>query len=549
MKKLAPVIAAISVLGSSAAEKPLVRAGLISDTHVTPNPRSVEKLRAALKLFKSKNVDVVINLGDVADKYHPEAYKHYRNTVKEVYPQGIREFTVYAGHDQNSGVKEIPSPISWDMVKKALEIQHEPLDLKVINGIPFVIFPERLNSLEIYEKHLAEAVRKFPDKPIFVLDHRPAYKTVFNSLVWAQPGKEKILEKFPQVILINGHVHNEIRNELCIWQGRFTNVDAGCISSWGGDLEGTIPFGKATAGVLIMEVYPDKVIFERMDCLTKEIVGEPWQFPLPHNPDNPPLAFEKRKKVSVAPEFPAGSKILIRRDSKAFNELRLYFTPALPQKNVFKYEIFILDKVSGKILNRQEIFGDFYHEKPVKSVKHYMSSGYFESGREYIIKIVPFNFFGKRGKPIQTGFKAADKAAWTTLFECKNPMEALKFREGLADGRELEIKDGFYDHNVEDARLIFPDHVWEGKAGSRFRFTIDMHTIQSGEEKWTLVLRNPSPVVNARARLYTQSGDLGVRRYVIDFVKKEEAYKYYLLIREGDPGKLRFDYVKIERLD
>ena len=208
-----------------------------------------------------------------------------------------------------------------------------------------------------------------------------------------------------------------------------------------------------------------------------------------------------------------------------------------------------MDKASGKILNRQEIFGDFYHEKPVKSVKHSMSSGYFESGREYIIKIVPFNFFGKRGKPIRTGFKAADKAAWTTLFECKNPMEALKFREGLADGRELEIKDGFYDHNVEDARLIFPDNVWEGKAGSRFRFTIDMHTIQPGEEKWTLVLRNPEPVVNARARLYTQSGDLGVRRYVIDFIKRDEAYKYYLLIREGDPGKVRFEYVKIEKRD
>ena len=118
MKNIALVLVIMIGITLSAAEKPLVRAGLISDTHVTPNPRSVEKLRAALKLFKSKNVDVVINLGDVADKYHPEAYKHYRNTVKEVYPQGIREFTVYAGHDQNSGVKEIPSPISWDMVKK-----------------------------------------------------------------------------------------------------------------------------------------------------------------------------------------------------------------------------------------------------------------------------------------------------------------------------------------------------------------------------------------------------------------------------------------------
>ena len=95
----------------NAAEKPLLRAGIITDTHVTPNPKSVDKLRAALTLFKEQNVDVVINLGDVADKFHPEAYKHYRNTVKEVYPEGVKAVFAYANHDLNPGLPGLPKPL------------------------------------------------------------------------------------------------------------------------------------------------------------------------------------------------------------------------------------------------------------------------------------------------------------------------------------------------------------------------------------------------------------------------------------------------------
>ena len=128
-------------------------------------------------------------------------------------------------------------------------------------------------------------------------------------------------------------------------------------------------------------------------------------------------------------------------------------------------------------------------------------------------------------------------------------MKTLKFKTGLADGEELEVKNGFYLHNVEEARLIFPDNVWEGKRGTRFRFTIDMYTRQGDLEKWTLVLRNPVPMVNAKPRLYTQNGDIGVRRYVIEFTKAAAAYNYYFLVREGDIGEIRFDYVNIEKPD
>ncbi len=549
MKKILTLTVSLFVIMLTANEKPLLRAGVTTDTHVTPNPKSVTKLRAALNLFKQHKVDVVINLGDVADKHHPEAYRHYRNTVKEIYPQGIKEIFAYANHDVNPGLPGLPRPIPYSMVKKALEITHEPIAEIVLNGVVFVTFPETMDSLETYEKHLTAAAQKHPGKPLFVLSHRPPYNTTYNSLVWAQPGKEKIFEKFPQIIHLCGHVHNDVHNELCIWQGSYTAVDTGCISGWGGEVEGTIPPGKSASAVLIMEVYQDKVLFHRLNCLTGKVIAEPWCVPLPHDPKNAPYRFETRKKASVAPEFPEKSRIRAFFDPEKFEHVNLRFTAASPQKDVFKYEIFVKDKVSGKIINRQEIFGDFYRDEPVKTTGHIISSGYFEDGREYILEVVPFNFFGKRGKPLQTTFTAPEKVKWTTVFECKDPMKTLEFKTGLADGEKLDIKDGFYIHNVEEARLIFPDKVWEGKRGTRFRFTIDMYTRQGDLEKWTLVLRNPQPMVNAKARLYTQNGDIGVRRYVIEFTKAAADYNYYFLVREGDTGEIRFDYVKIERLD
>lgn len=533
----------------TANEKPLLRAGLTTDTHVTPNPKSVDRLRAALKLFKQHNVDVVLNLGDVADKHHPEAYRHYRNAVKEVYPQGIKEIFAYANHDVNPGMPGLPRPIPYSMVKKALEITHEPVDEIVLNGVVFVTFPETMDSFATYEKHLTAVAKKHPGKPLFVLSHRPPYNTTFNSLVWARPGKEKVFEKFPQMIHLCGHVHNDVHNELCIWQGAYTAVDTGCISGWSGELEGTIPSGKSASAVLIMEVYKDKVLFHRLNCLTGKVIAEPWCVPLPHDPVNPPYLFENRKKNSVAPEFPEKARIRAIYDPEKFEQVNLRFSTASPQKDVFKYEIFIKDKISGNIINRQEIFGDFYRDEPVKNSGHIISAGYFEDGKEYILEVVPFNFFGRRGKPLQSTFKAPAKLKWKKVFECKDPMKTLKFKTGLADGEELEVKNGFYLHNVEEARLIFPDNVWEGKRGTRFRFTIDMYTRQGDLEKWTLVLRNPVPMVNAKPRLYTQNGDIGVRRYVIEFTKAAAAYNYYFLVREGDIGEIRFDYVKIEKLD
>jgi hypothetical protein len=63
-----------------------------------------------------------------------------------------------------------------------------------------------------------------------------------------------------------------------------------------------------------------------------------------------------------------------------------------------------------------------------------------------------------------------------------------------------------------------------------------------------MVLRNPNPLKNANNRIMTPSGDSGSLRYIIDFSKVSASYFYYLLVREGGTGKIRFDYVRIERI-
>ena len=74
-----------------------------------------------------------------------------------------------------------------------------------------------------------------------------------------------------------------------------------------------------------------------------------------------------------------------------------------------------------------------------------------------------------------------------------------------------------------------------------------METEQGDGPAWTILLRNPKPSRNANARIYTPSGVSGNSRYVITFRKTVAKYRYNLLVREGGKGRIRFNYVKIER--
>ena len=372
-------------------------------------------------------------------------------------------------------------------------------------------------------------------------------------MTWGNPERRKILDKYPQVVHISGHVHGTLTNELNIWQGNFTSVNAGCLFTWAGALTGNTPVSMLSDMAMIMEIYPEKLVFRRFFSMSKEEyqADTPWTVPLPFDRKTAPYNIESRKAKTVAPEFPDNTKIDVKIADKG---VKISFPQALHKDGVFNYKVILSVKNKDKWVQfaRKDIMGNFMHggSKRNRKASLDLSCGYFDTGKSYKVEVVPVHFFGSEGKAVSAEFDFNFKPVSTVVYETSNPMKDCPYFSGIEGGEQMKLdKDGFYINDSFNTRLIFPDKVWEGKKGTKFRFTVDLYMKQSDLRGWTMVLRNPVPLVNANARIQTPPGDNGVSRYVIEFAKQGDAYKYYLLIREGENGKIRFDRIKIERLD
>lgn len=542
----------LSALSLTAAE-PVMRVGIISDTHVTPEKSSCNILKEALKLFKQHKVDIVVNAGDIADHYYEKGYRHYRNTVNEVFDGAAKkpqEIFVYANHDwidrKNEPVMEVFSD-----VKKHLGASNEPNDFLRFKGYTIVIINQFINK-EKYIEMLDQAVKENKDKPTIVFDHVPPFNTVYNSRTWGNPMRREILDNYPSVVHISGHVHGSIANELNIWQNAFTAVNAGSLSPWAGELVGSSPAEKKSDAAIIMEVFADKLVFRRFFANTKEEykAKDPWIVPLPFDRETAPYRMENRLKKSKAPEF--RSNAIVRHFTRK-SGIRIAF----PNINdTFVYKIELSRKENGKWVKyaRRDIMSEFMIpvSQRAKWMRPEFNYGFFEKNSDYRVEITPVNFFSQQGKTLSYEFTTGNIPENKVVFESRDPMKECAFLRGLHFSKEIvsfeKDTDGFYIHDEHNGRLVFPENVWEGEKNSRFRIIAEMHTIQSDVKQWTIVMRDKVFNENGNSRLYTPSGDSGIQRVVIDFRKRHRDYNFYMLIREGLKGKIKFNYIRIEKL-
>ena len=544
------VLAAVFSTVVLCASEPIMRVGLLTDTHVKKNVESCKLIESAYAFFRKQNVDMVINAGDIADVYDVRAYRNYRETVIKAYKGAEKrpiEIFAYANHDRIGREKESVWEVFKD-VKRELGIPNEPYDVIKHKGYTFVVVPQFVDFGR-YEMMLEAAAKENPGKPFFVIDHIPPRATVFRT----NPVKEKrrlLLEKYPNAVVFCGHIHNTLRNERCIWQGEFTAVSLGSQHNWHIGPVGSVPQRFKSDMFAVLEIFKDKLVIRRYLPNHKEFrADKPWTIPLPFDPATAPYTFEKRAAESTAPEFPAGAGIKL---AAAPGWMRIAFPKSTHPDGVLKYvvELFHENNGSWQRLSRQDVNGDFMFDEQERKaeITHNINAGYFETGKKYRVTVAPVHIFGKQGRSIATEFSAPEFAKHTVVYECKEPMKELAFKSGLAGGKVFKLdKDGFYIHDEYNGRLIFPENVWQGKKKTRFRFTVDMH-LKQGIDAWSVVLRNPKPQSNANARIATESGDHGVQRFIIEFEKDKPNFNYYLLIREGGAGKIRFDYVKIERI-
>ncbi len=544
---------AFVALRARGGEMPLWKAGIVTDTHVARTRASCELVKKACDLFAEKGIDIFINCGDIADHYYPEAYPILKEITDGAFPAKKPEkIWIYANHDHIDRQNE-PWRVVMADVKRLLGATNDFFDVMDFKDYPLVSLPQwyTYNAPDYahVEKMLTDVCKKYPTGPVFVFDHVPPLDTTDNSVTWGDAKRRELYSKFPRVVDICGHAHGSLRSELNIWQGAFTAVNMGCLQVWGGHSVGAAPQSKRNYGAVVMEVYPDRLVFRRFDVRTKAeySAAEPWTVSLPFDPATAPYRRERTTATEPVPAFPAGATLALAPDAP-FSALTLAFPRAEGAHGTYIYKVEVTS-AEGTSLARCDLFGQFYLPEDAREprLERRLSAGYFEPGRSYRVRVTPCNCFGKGGRPIEATFAAPSARPGTTLFASTDPMSDCGFWTGLSGGKQVKATDGWYVIGGGNYRLVFPDGVW-GKEKGKFRFTVDLEMEQDGPRTWTLVLRHPEPLTNANARIATPIGASGLSRYVIEFARRDPAHNYYLLVREGGPGRIRFKSVRIERV-
>ena len=528
---------------------PLFKAGLMTDTHINDKPQSCRRLKAALKLFAAEKVHMTVHLGDISNVHNPGSYKLYRKIINEVFPaEKPEEIFLSAYHDWT---KPAEAESSFVSMKEALEVPHEMLDKKVLMGYTFLIIPQNIEMAKL-EEVIAEAVAADPAKPVFVMDHIPPYGIFHNGKLWGDNSRLEVLKKFPSAIHISGHIHASLFDESNIWQGEFTAVNAGCLATWGGDFACSPPRSKKSYEVIIMELYPEKVIFRRLSVTNgKEYAPEsPWCVPLPFDAATAPYNAERRKAASVAPAFSPRAKIKLSTEGKKFEALKLRFPEAAPE--VFKYKILVSQKNSDGTFEQcavMETPGNFYKAASYRKspVEFVIPAHCFEKGKNYTLTVVPVNFYEKEGSPISILWKAPAPATSQLIFESADPMKELPFLAENEGVTKVKEENGFYIPDTYSARLELPGNVLDSyPPETKVRMVATLHTIQASDDRLPafMTVANPSPLANLSGRVFTAAGDVRCR-YVAEFPVKA-GMRYTLLLRSCAGSKIRFEHIKLE---
>ena len=532
---------------------PILRIGVMTDTHINKYPETCSRIKAAWELFRSFRTDAVFNLGDIADRFIEQAYVNYRKTVNAVKAGGAwnpEELYVWAFHDAYDyhGSKDRGIPHRHEAFVEAARLLESPngeFAVREWKGFPFLVFPQFIDPKDFaaqYEAPIKKAIAEHPGKPVFVLDHIPPKDTVQNSDTHGDRRRRGILERYPQAVVLTGHVHGSIRNETFAWQGAFTVFNFGCLQKWGGGLVGGIHGGFDSYGVGMLEIYPDRIVVRRFNDVRKpDDEEQPWVMPWPFDPASAPYSL-KAKRRSPAPAFPAGAKLEISADGKAESELSLRFPEAA---GAYLYRIedekgFYAETFSQFHLDRQS--------RGQNDVKIPLAR--FAERGQCRFSVAPVGFAGQLGKSMsaQAILPPDVQQVKEIVFESSDPMHELK-REWASWCKPIEPDaEGFLVMKYgDDVSLRLPEGLFDrfdNKA--RFRAVADVTVDTPDGVHFSIGLRRKTPQYWF-TREKVRSGR-GVKVRIVSAIKIIPGTRDLSYWASLADGKFRFDSIRIVRI-
>ena len=529
---------AFPVVGLSAFEgsgSPLFTAGFVSDTHVTGDQKSVERVRRAYRFFRSRDVDLVVNLGDIANRHDPAGYRFYRDAREKAYADTSRrpkEVFVWANHDRINfvpGVYGSSYEDSFAAAKPILGITNGMYDRFEMGGYVFLVFPQNVD-LGRYEKAIASATADSPGKPVFVLHHVPPKGTTYGSDGSGDARLTKILSRYPQVVNFSGHTHGSLRNELMIWQDGFTAVNCGCLSSWRGEFLGRISESKQSWECSYLEFYADRLVIRRFSLSDGAEIGAdaPWTIVWG---DLRRYRGDARAAKARAPQFPAGATLGISADAVPMRSVAVKFPASDDSRGTLGYRLKIETRGNGgwKTLAIRELCGDFHREESVPSAKSFadaIPAAFFDEGVCYRFTVAPYGFFGNVGRELSGEFTAPKRTATEVLCEISAGLPVLK------GGDRWELPDAVQKLPGKTPLRIIVDAESERHGDDSMKFRMECFPKKEAMSGWVVC----------------EEGKVS-RRYVVDFDRGSGKQPAFLSPTfSPKTSTLRLMKIRIERL-
>ncbi|WP_052427426.1 LamG-like jellyroll fold domain-containing protein [Neobacillus niacini] len=269
---LAGVVGSTSAESSAAGaenttEDPIFSFMSMSDTH-----SDTGKTAKAVTEAKNNNASAIVLAGDitnVGDSGEYDAIKKAIDSVKDhppvYYAMGNHEYDWQSDYNVAKNRFIEKAEIPEKKVYYHREIQDYDFIFLGYDTKPSYYAYMSDEQLAWFERTLAANAE--PDKPIFVFMHEPIHQTVSKSYssngYYQRTAQDqefrKILEKYPQVILTTGHLHDDTKIQGNMFADKFTALRDGAVLN---------------SQAMMFDVYKDKVHIKGRDITTKKTIWE-----------------------------------------------------------------------------------------------------------------------------------------------------------------------------------------------------------------------------------------------------------------------------------
>lgn len=202
------------------------------------------------------------------------------------------------------------------------------------------------------DTQLAALTAENPERAIFVVFHYPEVGKLGWTQRWGQNSLRDTLDKYPQVIAVNAHVHWDPRNVDSIAQDRFTEVYDGAVRDAGGWGAGSTVVSYSVIEVTESGAVTVKYIDPETGNFLQEAngSGETLTYSIPKAWDRSTYLYTDEQKFAVDEAvFAADASIKLQNGTLTFDR-------AESEHPVLRYNVAIHD---GKVTKTYTVSGDY----------------------------------------------------------------------------------------------------------------------------------------------------------------------------------------------